>query len=127
MTDRRVVHYWDEQKSVGTWFSANLTGRQGYPIPYYVRINNHDGLGSENVLVSGVDAQRLPQLRELDLRLAKDLTLGPATSTLAIEGFNITNERIALQRNPRLNQSTGNHITEFQSPRTFRLSAKLSF
>jgi hypothetical protein len=27
MTDRRVIHYWDEQKSVGTWFSANLTGR----------------------------------------------------------------------------------------------------
>ena len=27
MTDPRVVHYWDEQKRVGTWFSANLTGR----------------------------------------------------------------------------------------------------
>jgi len=27
MTDPRVVHYWDEQKSVGTWFSMNLTGR----------------------------------------------------------------------------------------------------
>jgi hypothetical protein len=27
MTDPRVVHYWDEPKSVGTWFSANLTGR----------------------------------------------------------------------------------------------------
>jgi hypothetical protein len=27
MTDPRVVHYWDEQKSVGTWFSANLTER----------------------------------------------------------------------------------------------------
>jgi hypothetical protein len=26
MTDPRVVHYWDEQKSVGSWFSANLTG-----------------------------------------------------------------------------------------------------
>jgi hypothetical protein len=25
--DPRVVHYWDESKSVGTWFSANLTGR----------------------------------------------------------------------------------------------------
>ena len=27
LTDPRVVHYWDEEKSVGTWFSANLTGR----------------------------------------------------------------------------------------------------
>lgn len=26
MTDRRVLHYWDERKSVGMWFSANVTG-----------------------------------------------------------------------------------------------------
>jgi hypothetical protein len=30
MTDPRVTHYWDEQKTVGTWFSANLT-RRGAP------------------------------------------------------------------------------------------------
>ena len=27
MTDPRVAHFWDEQKAVGTWFSANLTHR----------------------------------------------------------------------------------------------------
>jgi hypothetical protein len=27
MTDPRVTHFWDEQKTVGTWFSANLTER----------------------------------------------------------------------------------------------------
>jgi hypothetical protein len=27
LTDARVAHFWDEQKSVGTWFSANLTDR----------------------------------------------------------------------------------------------------
>jgi hypothetical protein len=36
MTDRRVVHYWDEQKSVGTWFSANLTGRGSPTWDFYV-------------------------------------------------------------------------------------------
>jgi hypothetical protein len=25
LTDPRVTHYWDEQKSVGSWFSTNLT------------------------------------------------------------------------------------------------------
>ena len=30
MTDPRVTHYWDEQKTVGTWFNANLT-RRGAP------------------------------------------------------------------------------------------------
>jgi hypothetical protein len=27
MADSRVTHFWDEQKTVGTWFSANLTER----------------------------------------------------------------------------------------------------
>lgn len=27
MTDPRVAHFWDEQKTVGTWFSAHLTNR----------------------------------------------------------------------------------------------------
>ena len=27
MTDTRVVHFWDDQKTVGTWFSENLTHR----------------------------------------------------------------------------------------------------
>ena len=27
MTDPRVVHFWDDQKSVGAWFSTNLTHR----------------------------------------------------------------------------------------------------
>jgi hypothetical protein len=27
LTDARVKHFWDEQKTVGTWLSANVTGR----------------------------------------------------------------------------------------------------
>ena len=28
MTDPRVLHFWDEQKTVGTWFSMNVTNRR---------------------------------------------------------------------------------------------------
>ena len=28
LTDARVVHFWDEDKTVGAWFSANLTHRK---------------------------------------------------------------------------------------------------
>lgn len=28
MADPRVVHYWDEKKVVGNWYSANVTHRQ---------------------------------------------------------------------------------------------------
>jgi hypothetical protein len=27
LTDPRVLHFWDEHKTVGTWFSMNLTDR----------------------------------------------------------------------------------------------------
>jgi len=115
------------QISVG----ANLTGRQGYPIPYYVRA------GSKRILLQGVDGGREPNQMELDLRLAKEITLAKRGGvTLAVEGFNITNNRPVLQRQPRLYTlsrgtlgtfGTANRITEVQVPRVFRVSAKMSF
>jgi hypothetical protein len=35
ITDSRVVHFWDEQKTVGTWFSANLTHRDSPTWDFY--------------------------------------------------------------------------------------------
>src|SRR5258708_1028759 len=35
MADSRVMHLWDEQKTVGTWFSANLTQRDSPTWDFY--------------------------------------------------------------------------------------------
>jgi len=35
MTDPRVSHFWDEQKTVGTWFSVNLTKRESPTWDFY--------------------------------------------------------------------------------------------
>jgi hypothetical protein len=35
MTDPRVVHFWDEHKTVGNWFSANLTHNPGTTWDFY--------------------------------------------------------------------------------------------
>lgn len=35
VTDPRVVHFWDEQKTVGTWFSTNLTNRRSPTWDFY--------------------------------------------------------------------------------------------
>jgi hypothetical protein len=117
--------------------AANLTGRQGYPIPYYVRA------GSKRILLDAVDGKREPNQLELDLRLAKQITLaGKSELTVAAEAFNVTNNRPVLQRQPGLysksvDPETGeitypafeaaNRITEVQVPRVFRVSAKVSF
>jgi hypothetical protein len=124
----------------GLNFGTNLAARQGYPVPYYYRVNNRDGLGNKQVLVDDVDAVRLPTMYNLDLRLAKDFTLGRMTLGPALEIFNATNHRTVLSREPRVYASikdratgegnlnaVGGHITEFQSPRIFRVSARIQF
>ena len=39
MTDARVEHFWDEQKAVGTWFSATLTHRTNPTWDFYALYN----------------------------------------------------------------------------------------
>jgi hypothetical protein len=35
LTDPRVTHFWDDQKVVGSWFSANVTHRSNPTWDYY--------------------------------------------------------------------------------------------
>ena len=35
MTDPRVLHFWDERKVVGNWFSANVTHARGTTWDFY--------------------------------------------------------------------------------------------
>jgi hypothetical protein len=116
-------------------FGAALVGRQGYIIPYYRRVNARDGFGNKRVLVDGFDSQRLDNLYNLDLRLAKELTVRNGVSvTLSADLFNATNTNTVLWRDNRLYTSDGpdvssgnNNIIEQQSPRVWRLGARLTF
>ncbi|MGZ5475011.1 MAG: hypothetical protein ACXW29_00845 [Thermoanaerobaculia bacterium] len=107
--------------------AANLHWIEGYPIPYYYRI------GARRILIEDLGKTRVPNMMELDLRLAKDVSFGPIKMGIAAEGFNITNNRTILQRNNRIYRSlntpnaTADNVEEIMSPRIFRLSAKLSF
>jgi len=125
---------------VETSFGFNLTGRQGYPIPWAHRVTTSEGF--KYVLInSDVDTDRHENLYNLDLRLAKDIRFGRTGLTLSVDAFNVTNRATILQRNTRLGrggtndlydpiarpQRSGNRITEVQSPRVFRLGARLTF
>jgi hypothetical protein len=112
---------------VETSLGFNLTGRQGYAIPYAYRVTTNEGfkfLLAENE----TDSFRHPNLNELDLRLAKDLHFQRVGLTISADAFNVLNAQTVLQRDvTRLNRASSNHITELQSPRVFRLGARLSF
>ncbi|HVT02676.1 MAG TPA: carboxypeptidase regulatory-like domain-containing protein [Thermoanaerobaculia bacterium] len=114
-------------------FGLAVNARQGYPVPYYYRVNNGDGQGSKNVLINGVDGKRMPVEKELDIRLAKDIKFGRFGLNVGVDMFNVSNERTVLQRQPRLYRklntanAAGDHVLELQSPRIIRLATRLTF
>jgi hypothetical protein len=120
--------------------ALNLTGRQGYPLPYYVRIGNavRQGIpGFTRVEVTNEpDSFRLDDIRVLDGRLEKEFTFSDFGFTVSADCFNIFNEGFVQQRQHRLKvgpnpnnplSPLSNWVSEVTSPRIFRLGARFSF
>jgi len=105
---------------------GSLTARQGYPRVTY--FDSEDYEISKFVLEAPVDAQRYPNIVNLDLRLAKDFRIaGVAGLSLSVDAFNVLNKRPILQRVGDTSSDTLNQIEEIQSPRVLRLGARLTF
>lgn len=117
-----------------TTVTMNTFARQGYPVPYYRRIFTSDQTGAKNVLVGGTDTTRLPSVRQLDARVAKDLRVrGRLGVTLSLDVFNFLNRHEVLERNNLLSNivsypdPANNHIVEIQSPRVLRAGVRVTF
>jgi hypothetical protein len=112
---------------------ANLYGREGYPAPYYVRVNPGDGLGSRRLIVGSPDDVRNNSLIQLDLRAEKVIPLfQKADLTLSVDLFNAMNKKTVLQTqiNATPNAdgvSQAGRVYEVQNPRILRFGARLSF
>src|SRR5262249_19693527 len=110
--------------------SGSLTGRQGYPLPYYERVfedANENSAAPRVVVASRPDSFRLDDIRLLNLRVEKEFNFSGYGVTLGVDCFNATNESLVLQRETRLRRSTSNDVQEITSPRIFRLGARFSF
>jgi hypothetical protein len=107
--------------------SGAVFGRQGQIQPQYITVNlGRDA--TQNVLATPtIDANRYDSVWNFDMRLAKNIRMGPATLTLSAEGFNLFNANTTLQVNRRLNTSTALRINEIMSPRIFRFGGRISF
>jgi hypothetical protein len=122
------------QLPLGFMLGAAMVGREGYVIPYFVRQNNRDGHGNKDIMVTDEFAsERLPDLFNLDLRVGKDFNVASRfVLNLAIDLFNVTNERTVLWRDNRMYEEDGSHednnwIEQLQSPRVWRLGARIRF
>jgi hypothetical protein len=115
---------------------ASLTGRQGYPFPAQDLASNlnaeanngHEQIFDAFIIADPIGETRMPNVYELDLRAAKDFRfMNRVGLTLTADLFNAPNKRAILQRQTDFSSGTGNHIVEMQSPRVWRLGARLNF
>jgi Carboxypeptidase regulatory-like domain len=123
--------------------AANLFGRQGYPQSYYVRTRtSRDDSGgtlpdTNRPTIGTLDAYRLPDVYELDLRLEKTFRFGELVVTPSVDVFNVTNQGAVLQRENLVGDFTPSggydpnsafdQIVETQSPIIMRLGIRVSF
>ena len=105
---------------------ANFNMRQGYPLPYQEEVDTSTGM--KNVILGDVGSTRMPNVYELDLRAAKDFRfMNRVGLTLAADLFNAPNKRTILQRQTDLSVGSADRISELQTPRVWRFSARFSF
>src|SRR4051794_17382365 len=110
--------------------ALNLTGRQGYPVPYFRRVNlpGNENSGTSFVSVTDrPDSFRLDDIHIVDARVEKEFTFSDVGLTLGVDCLNVFNEAYVLQRQPRVNLATTNYVREIPSPRIFRIGPRVSF
>lgn len=113
-------------------FGAAVNGREGFLQPDYIRFRDRREGTQKTMLVSSIDT-RLPDVFELDLRLAKDIVVRGVGLNLSLDAFNVTNEHTILERNTLLDVGANgtlpiyNHVASLQSPRVLRFGARVKF
>jgi hypothetical protein len=120
--------------------AGNLTGRQGYPDPFWVNVPAGNAsvpnpvLGGETVMIGKAESNRLDNVIDFDARIEKELSFRSFGVTVGVDCFNLLNASSILQRQGQFNLShgaivpgTATQVNEVLSPRVFRFGARLNF
>ena len=123
------------QLPYGFDLGASLQGHQGYPFVVIMRLPAGADGRPRALATSDVDTLRFDDLWDVDLRLAKKVSLGSkAALRLSADVFNVLNSGTVLQRARQVNAtSTGgingsfNRVNELLNPRVARIGVRLEF
>ncbi len=109
--------------------SFTLVAREGYVIPRYWYISDRgSGLGSVNVYYGKFGDTRLPTFWMLNLRLEKKWEIANLGRLyFSIDGFNITNNNMALKKEPRMNASNYMEVQRILNPTVFEFGIRFEF
>jgi hypothetical protein len=123
--------FWQGPWDVG--IGANLVTRQGYGKPYHVNdvLTNDPVRAFKDVLVvSDLDANRLPAVTSFDLRFQKLLRLRQSNIEFDVDIFNLFNAATVLGRQYDV-EATGTRgfdsVLEIMNPRIVRLGMRVKF
>jgi hypothetical protein len=111
----------------GIEVAASLFGKQGTPYPYFRTVALGQDGNQRVLLTQEVDSDRLDDLWNLDLRLAKNLKAGGANMTFTADLFNVFNSNTELNRQRNLGSARFGELTDYLSPRILRFGMRLGF
>jgi Carboxypeptidase regulatory-like domain/TonB-dependent Receptor Plug Domain len=113
------------QLGKGFDIAGNLYARQGYIRPISLSVDN---VFADSVLAVGIGDQRLPNIWNLDLRLAWNRALaGKTTLGLSADVFNVFNSNTVLRRVDTADSASFNRIDQIMNPLLVRLGVRLTF
>jgi hypothetical protein len=115
------------QLPMGFEVGANLFGRQGYALPLIIQTSAGADGTVRALTTATIDQNRYDNLWDLDLRVAKTITIQRAKVVLSGDLFNAMNSSTVLNQTRRINTAAFGTINDFLSPRILRFGAKLQF
>ncbi|HMB53392.1 MAG TPA: hypothetical protein VKU40_08750, partial [Thermoanaerobaculia bacterium] len=105
--------------------SANVSAREGFPIPYFRSVSLSDGRDVDVQLVDDVDQFRSDDVYLVDLGIDKEFEFDDFSLQLRLDGFNLLNEGTVLQRERDAGTTRVAFIDQTLGPRIFRFGIKL--
>lgn len=128
---------WGSYTSGDDWIlGATVSGRQGYPVPYFVTAVPADGLLREVRATRATDSFRYEDLWTVDLHFEMPFVYRPQKLSvpsgaiklnLHLEIFNLFNSDNVVQRVPQLNGPQPDFLKRTINPRVVRVGLQLSF
>jgi hypothetical protein len=105
----------------------NLFGRQGYVMPLVIQTSAGLDGRVRALATPALDANRYPNLWDLDLRVSKNIKIQRVGILLSADLFNALNADTVLARSRLLGTSAFGAINEIISPRIMRVGLKVQF
>lgn len=124
--------------------SANVNGREGYPIPFAARSVQRPNIGTTQVqLTPEMDTYRMDDIYTIDARIDKDFQFGDFSMTLSADIFNLLNDGAIIQyeyrsagvarpnnppvTNQNITLGTMGNVNQVIGPRIVRFGVRLAW